>query len=151
MAILILNYMIITARCYAPPRVQQIMKQFTSLILRGGSYYYMRIFAYGDTAFQEYSLDYAFPVEVSEATIDADAAEGAGGNETYSSASSVALVSATENLTLHTATDQDWYSFEMRNASSSSSEISVSYDAGYSVRYEPLALGGGRRCKRARS
>ena len=96
--------------------------------IEGGSYYYMRIFAYGDTAFQEYSLDYAFPVEVSEATIDADASEGAGGNEIYSSASSVALVSATENLTLHTATDQDWYSFEMRNASSSSSEISVSYD-----------------------
>ncbi|MDA8817387.1 cadherin domain-containing protein, partial [Planktomarina sp.] len=97
--------------------------------IEGGSYYYMRIFAYGDTAFQEYSLDYAFPVEVSEATINADASEGTGGNETYSSASSVALVSATENLTLHTATDQDWYSFEMRNASSSSSEISVSYDA----------------------
>ena len=97
--------------------------------IEGGSYYYMRIFAYGDTAFQEYSLDYAFPVEVSEATIDGDVFEGAGGNEIYSSASSVALVSATENLTLHTATDQDWYSFEMRNASSSSSEISVSYDS----------------------
>ena len=51
--------------------------------IEGGSYYYMRVAAYGDTAFQEYSLDYSFPVVVSEATISADDLEGESGNEAY--------------------------------------------------------------------
>ena len=96
--------------------------------IEGGSYYYVKVESYSGTAFQQYSLEYAFPIEVSEATIGADALEGGNGNESYSAASSVELVSTTNDLTLHTATDLDWFSFETRNISSSASEISISYD-----------------------
>ena len=69
MAILILNYMIITATLLRSSKSATDNETIYLSDIEGGSYYYMRIFAYGDTAFQEYSLDYAFPVEVSEATI----------------------------------------------------------------------------------
>ena len=99
----------------------------------GGAYYYLRIAAYGDTTFQEYSLDYAFPIEVSEASIAADGQEGDSGNDLYSAATSLTLTSALTDLTLHTATDQDWYQFETRNLSSTSSQIFVDYDEAFGV------------------
>ena len=96
--------------------------------IEGGSYYYMRVFAYGDVDFQEYEIEYAFPIAVNETTVLADGFEGTNGNDTYASASRVDLVSETSDLTLHTTTDADWFSFETRDISSATSDISVSYD-----------------------
>ncbi|MDA9854578.1 clostripain-related cysteine peptidase [bacterium] len=97
--------------------------------IAGGYYYYLKVYPYGENNFQEYSLDYSFPVEVSTATISADSLEGNSGNEIFSAASTVGLVSQTHDLTIHSTTDTDCFSFTTRNLSSSSSEISISYDA----------------------
>ena len=97
--------------------------------IEGGSYYYMRVSAYGDTAFQGYSLEYSFPVVVTADAINADALEGSSGNNAYSAASSVGLVSQTNDLTIDNINDSDWFSFTTRNPSSSASEVSISYDA----------------------
>ena len=97
--------------------------------IAGDEYYYVRVFSYyGDTDFQQYSIDYSFPVEVSEATITADAFEGDSGNEVYGAASRVDLASTATDLTIHASGDTDWFTFDTRNLSSSSSEISVTYD-----------------------
>ena len=69
-----------------------------------------------------------FPVEVSTESISADALEGSSGNDGFDVASSVALISQTNDLTIHSDTDLDKFSFTTRNLSSSSSEISISYD-----------------------
>ena len=86
------------------------------------------MFQYGEGNFQEYSIDYSFPVEVSTESIRADALEGSSGNDGFDVASSVALISQTNDLTIHSETDLDKFSFTTRNLSSSSSEISISYD-----------------------
>ena len=98
--------------------------------ITGGSYYYLKVYQYGESNFQEYSIDYSFPVEVSTATISADSLEGSSGNEIFSAASTVGLVSQTNDLTIHSTTDTDFFSFTTRNLSSSASEVSISYDAG---------------------
>ncbi|MDB9862585.1 clostripain-related cysteine peptidase [Litorivicinus sp.] len=95
--------------------------------------YYLRILSYGDTNFQEYSLDYAFPIDVGATTPDADGQEGDSGNDLYSAASSLTLTSALTDLTLHNATDQDWFQFATRNLSSTSSQIFVDYDDAFGV------------------
>ena len=79
------------------------------------------MFQYGEGNFQEYSIDYSFPVEVSTESIRADALEGSSGNDGFDVASSVALISQTNDLTIHSETDLDKFSFTTRNLSSSSS------------------------------
>ena len=100
--------------------------------IAGDAQYYLRVLSYGGTDYQEYSIEYTFPIEATEISITADTYDtSATGNQSYDIATTVGLVSTTNNLNLHTTTDHDWFAFDTRNRSASDATISIEYDEAF--------------------
>ena len=77
-------------------------KNFQNLdgVIQGNQhYYYLKVYQYGESNFQEYSIDYSFPVAVSAETISPDSLEASNGNEAFTFASNVDIIDEETDLT----------------------------------------------------
>ena len=97
----------------------------------GDAYYYLRVYQFGAPSYQEYSLDYAFPIDVAGITVASDTFDADQGNDSYENATVINLETVVTGLTLHSDADQDWFTFDLRNTASNDSSISIEYDESF--------------------
>ncbi|MDC0162006.1 clostripain-related cysteine peptidase, partial [Paracoccaceae bacterium] len=91
--------------------------------------YYLRVYSHSNTVIQNYTLNYSFPTLATDDTVSADNKEN---NNTSVSATQITQdQDIINNLTLHSATDIDWFKFDIRNSADQSSFAHIDYDDFY--------------------
>ena len=95
--------------------------------------YFLNVYQYSseneNTGIQSYEINHDFPVDVNAQTVEQDIYET---NDTISAAKPLDENGGFyNNLTLHSSIDEDWFKFDVRNTTASSSIAEIAYDSSY--------------------